>query len=304
MSLLVNGAGASAANPILHGLRVALYFGASTMDIAQINEAYVDPNSTFPGTNSVRASLSPAHTVMLAGVAGSYDDTGDVLTVSSTTGLTAGDGIYLSHASITDGIYVIATVASGTTLTLRSDPFAGGGNQTNIAYQVAWKYEQTAGTAPIVSSGAGTQNFFKADVQDGAALTTEAHDNFYVRTAPSGADYISLDGVSYLGSTFNDVNLTLAVLGAWANKGGIATVELINHSVQAVNNFTFGGGGTSERAIATAESQGLVIAAGDGAKYGAVRFRSLIASSYSLDVDISATLDTSGPSVVFVAFGA
>lgn len=302
MSLLVNGAGASAANPILAGLRVALYFGASTMDIATINEAYVDPGAGFPGTNTVRASLSPAHTVMLAGLNGSYATAGTVLTLASTTGLTAGDGIYLSHASITDGIYVIATVVNGTTVTLRNNPFAS--NQSNIAYQVAWKYEQTAGTAPIGTSGAGQINYFKADVQDGNSLVSQASDSFYVRDAPSNEAYIALDGLSYSGATFFDVNLTLGVLSAWANKGGIATVQLTNHSGQGVNNFTFGGGGTTERTLATAETQGLVMSAGDGLKYGALRFRTLEASSAFLDVNLTATLDTTGPAVVFVAYGA
>lgn len=304
MSLLVNGAGGSAANPILHGLRIALYFGASTMDIATINDAWVDGNNTFPGTNSVKASLSPAATVMTAGLAGAYDDATDQLSISDTTGLTAGDGIFLSHASITDGIYVIASVVNGTDLTLRGDPFSGGGNQSSIAYQVAWKYEQVAGTAPIQSDANGVQNFFKADVEDGAALGSEASDSFYVRTAPAGSDYIALDGVTFTGGTFNDVNLTLALLAAWANKGGVATLELINHSVEAVNNFTWGGGGTEERSVASAESSGLVLSAGDGNKYGALRLRSLEGSANSIEVDIDAVLDTSGPSVVFVAFGA
>lgn len=302
MSLLVNGAGVSAANPILAGLRVAMYFGASTMDIATINEAYMDPAGAFPGTNSVRASLSPAHTVMLAGLSGSYATAGTALTLASTTGLTAGDGIYLSHASITDGIYVIATVVNGTSVTLRNDPFAS--NQTGIAYQVAWKYEQTAGTAPIVSSAGGAVNFFKADVQDGNLLPSQASDSFYVRDAPSNEAYIALDGLTYSGAVFNDVNLSLSVLSAWANKGGIATVQLANHSGQGVNNFTFGGGGTTERTLATAETNGLVLAAGDGLKYGALRFRTLEGSSAFMDVNLTATLDTTGPAVVFVAYGA
>jgi hypothetical protein len=304
MTLLVNGAGVSSADPILDGLRVKLAFAASTVDIATVTEAWIDQAAGFPGTNSVRASLSPAHTVVTAGVAGDYNDTTDILTVSSTTGLTAGDPIYLSHASITDGIYLIATVASGTTLTLVNDPFAGGGNQTNIAYQVGWAYEQTAGTAPIVSDAAGTQNFFKVRVADAIPNTTDFAEAFYVRDAPAGSAYIALDGLAYTGSIFNDAVLTLSVLAAWANNGGIATVELVNHSVQAVNNFTFGGGGITERALATAEAQGLVMAAGDGMKYAAMRFRSLLGSASFLDVDISAELDTAGPSITMAAFGA
>ena len=302
MSLRVNNAGGTAADPILDGLRVALFFGASTMDIAQINDAWLDQAGGFPGTNSVQASLSPASTVMTAGVAGSYTHATQQLAISSTAGLSAGDGIFLSHASITDGIYVIATVVDGTTITLRSNPFSA--DQTGVAYQVAWKYEQTAGTAPIASSGAGAINYFKAFVQDGSALTTEAVDSFYVRDAPAGADYVALDGGSYTGQTFNDTALTLAVLAAWANKGGVATAELVNHSGQAVNNFTWGDGGTQERPLTAAETAGLLMSVGDGNKYGALRFRSLEGSASYVDVDLSAVLDTTGPSVVFVAFGA
>lgn len=304
MTLLVNGAGVSAANPILDGLRLALYFGASTMDIAQINGAWLDQAAGFPGTNSVSASLSPTAATLTAGVAGSYNDTTDQLTISSTAGLTAGDGIYVSHASITDGIYVINSVVNGTAITLRNDPFAGGGNVTSVAYQVAWKYEQTAGTAPIVSSAGGQVNYFKVDAEDGAALNTEYAESFYVRDAPAGDAYIALDGLPYSGTTFNDTTLTLALLAAWANKGGVATIQLIAHSVQATNNFTWNGGGTEERTVTAAEAAGLAMSAGDGAKYGALRLRSFAGSANYIDVDIDAVLDTAGPSIVMIAFGA
>ena len=305
MALLINGAGTSAADPILDGLRIKLAFAASTFDITTVNDAWIDQAAGFPGTNSVKASLSPAATVVTAGVAGAYNDTADQLTISSTTGLTAGDPIYLSHATITDGIYLIASVVDGTLLTLVSDPFAGGGDQTGISYQVGWAYTQDAGTAPIVSSGAGTQNYFKVDAEDVNTNATEQSDTFYVRDAPAGADYIALDGGAYTGQLVPDTALTLAILTAWANKGGIATVELADHSGQGVNNFTWtSGGGTAERTVALAETSGVTATAGDGMKYGRFLFRSLAGSASTLGVDFSVQLDTSGPTIVLTAFGA
>lgn len=305
MSILINGAGGSAADPILDGLRIKLAVAASTLDVATVNDVFVDQSAGFPGTNTVKASLSPAATVVTAGVDGAYNDTTDILTISSTTGLTAGDPIYLSHASIVDGIYLIASVASGTTLTLIDDPFAGAGDKTGISYQVGWAYTQDAGTSPVVSSVDGQINYLKADLEDSNTQNTQSSDSFYVRDAPAGASYIALDGIAYTGSVFTSITLMLSILGAWANKGGIASVELINHSVQAVNNFTWtSGGGTAERTTASAESSGLTMTSGDGMKYGALRFRSLQGSANYLDVDISAELDTSGPTIVFLAFGA
>lgn len=305
MSILINGAGGSAADPILDGLTIKLAVAASTLDVATVNDVFVDPAAGFPGTNSVKASLSPAATVITAGVTGAYNDTTDILTISSTTGLTAGDPIYLSHAGITDGIYLIASVASGTTLTLVNDPFAGAGDKTGISYQVGWAYTQDAGTAPVGSSAGGQINYFKADLEDSNTQNTQSADTFYVRDAPTGADYIALDSNPYTGSVFTDTSLTLAILSAWANNGGIASVELVNHSVQSVNNFSWtSGGGVAERSFATAETSGLTMTSGDGMKYGALRFRSLTGSANYIDVDISAELDTSGPTVVFVAFGA
>lgn len=304
MSLLVNGAGGSAADPILAGLRAKFVFAASTMDVASIVEAWLDQTSGAPGTNSVRASLSPAHTVLTAGVAGTYNDTTDQLTISSTTGLSAGDAIYLSHASITDGIYIIASVVNGTVLTLENDPFAGLGSQSTISYQVAWAFEESVGTAPIVASAGGQANYFKARVQDALTTQTDSEDIFYARTAPAGAAYIALNGGDYTGQTLADNTLTLSILPGWTNNGGISHVELANHSGQGVNNFTWtSGGGTAERTISLAESSGLTVAAGDGAKYGRLLFKTK-AGGTALGVDISMTLDTSGPVLVFSAFGA
>lgn len=304
MATLINGAGSSAADPILNGLRVQFVFATDSFDVATVTNAWVDQAAGFPGTNSVSASLTPTAATIIAGTTGSYNDTTDQLTISSTTGLAVDDAIYLSHAGITDGVYRIASVVNGTTVTLKNDPMAGAGNKTSISYQVGWSYIETMGVAPIVSSGAGTQNFFKARVQDGSANQTDASDTFYVRDAPAGSGYIALDGASYTGQTFADPALTLAILSAWTNNGGISHVELASHSVQLVNNFTWtSGGGVEERTIASAESSGLTASAGDGNKYGRLLFKTQ-AGGTALGVDIDVFIDTAGPSIVFTAFGA
>jgi len=246
MALLVNGAGGSAADPILHGLRAQFVFATSSFDVATVTNAWMDQAPGFPGTSSISASLTPTAATIISGVTGSYADTPDQLTIGSTTGLATDDAIYLSHASITDGIYLIASVVDGTTITLQSDPFAGGGDQTGISYQVGWSFIEDIGTAPISSDAAGDENYFKARVADGSANTTDAFDTFWARTAPTGSAYIALDGLTYTGQTFSDNVFTLSILASWTNKGGISHVALANHSVQSVNNFTWtSGGGTA-----------------------------------------------------------
>lgn len=304
MALLVNGAGSTSGDPILHGLRAQFVFATSSFDVSTVTNAWMDQAVGFPGTNSVSASLTPTSATIISGVTGSYADTPDQLTVGSTTGLAADDAIYLSHASITDGIYLIASVVDGTTLTLQSDPFAGGGDQTNISYQVGWSYIEDIGTSPIVSSAGGQENWYKARVEDGSANQTDAFDTFFARTAPAGSAYIALDGLTYTGQTFSDAVFTLSILSAWTNNGGISHVALANHSVQSVNNFTWtSGGGTAERTIASAESSGITASGGDGAKYGQFLF-SAKSGGQTLGVDFDLTLDTAGPTLVLQAFGA
>lgn len=298
MSLLVNGAGVSAADPILNGLGIALICGASSMDIAVVNDVFLDTATGFPGTTTVKSSLSPAATVVTAGSAGSYNDTTDQLTISSTTGLSAGDYIYISHGTITDGFYRIASVVDGTDVTLDADPLAGGGNVSSVSYQAAWTYQTTAPN----SDAAGDENFFKADLEDGSANNTQSEDTFFARNAPSGSSYIAINGGDYTGQTIATFTPTLAILSGWANNGGISHVEMANHSVQTVNNFTWTtGGGTGEVTLATAEG-GLTAAATDGAKYGRLLFKSA-AGGQAVGVDIDVTIDSSGPTVVLQAAG-
>lgn len=304
MALLVNSAGVSAADPILDGLKAQFVFASSSFDIALVVEAWLDQVSGFAGTNSVKSSLTPAATILLSGTTASFNDTGDLTNIGSTTGLTAGDAIYLSHGTITDGFFIILAVVNGTEITLENDPFSAGGNQTNISFQVGWSFIETIGTSPIVSDVPGDENFFKARVEDSGTNQTDAEDSFWARDAPAGSAYIALDGADFTGQTFGDTLLTLSILAAWANNGGISHVTIVNHSVEAVNHFSWtSGGGTAERTFASAESSGLTCANGAAINHGALEFRTK-SGGVALSVDIDAIVDSAGPTVVFAAFGA
>lgn len=302
MSLLINGAGGSAADPVLKGLGVQWVAGASSMDIATVVEAWIDQASGFPGTNSVKSSLSPASTVVTAGNNGTYTDSNKRYGINSTTGLSVGDYLYLSHAGLTDGLYQIASIPTSGFVTLVTNPLDGGGDQTGIAFQVAWRYDGVAGTSPIVSDSAGTRNYFKLRSEDGSANQVDSEDSIWVRDAPSGTSYISIDGKAFTGQTTNDPTPSLSILSGWTNRGGISHVALANHSVQSVNNFTFSDDSTSEKTLSAAESSGLKLSSGDGIKYGRLIFTSK-SGGVQLGVDISITLDSAGPNIVMVMFG-
>ena len=294
MSLTLNGAGVSQADPILAGLGIQLVGAAPNIDVTAVNEAFIDAATGFPGTTTVKSSLTPASTVVTAGSTGSYNDTSKSWTISSTTGMSAGDAIYLSHATITDGVYQIASVVDGTNLTITGNPLNGSGNQSNISYQIAWSWTGPTDAAPVLHNAAGDQNFFKFDATDGA-VNTQQEDNFWVADPPAGANYVEIEGVTYTGQTVTDHALTLVLLSGWTNSGGISHVEMANHSVQTVNNFTWTtGGGTGEKTLEDAEG-GLTADAGDGAKYGRLIFRGLTGSANTVEVDIDVTVDTTGP---------
>ncbi|MDA9095406.1 hypothetical protein N9J88_03320 [Porticoccaceae bacterium] len=299
--ITINGAGGAQANPILQGLGIQLVSASSSMDIANVVDAFIDGATAFPGTTTVKSALTPVATVLTAGAAGTYNDTTKQWTISATAGLSAGDAIYLSHGSITDGIYRVATVVDGTDITITGNPLDGSGNQSNVAYQVAWSWANATSAAPIASSPAGTQNFFKFDADDGAN-NTQVEDSFWVADAPANADLIEIEGVDHSGQSVGDNILTLDLLRSWANNGGVAFAEMANHSVQTVNNFTWtSGGGTGEVSLATALA-GLTAAAGDGAKYGRLILKAAAGSAHTVAIDIDVTVDTSGPSLTLSAF--
>ena len=304
--LTLNLAGSSQADPILAGLGLKLVGAGSSFDIATVNDAFVDA-ATGAGVTTVKASLTPAATVVTAASTGSYNDTTKSWTMSSTTGLTAGDPIYLSHASITDGIYYLGSVVDGFEYTVEDangvNPMDGGGNQTSIFYQVAWAWVGAGDAVPINHNSAGDQNFWKFQADDGAVGST-AEDSFWAADNPVGAAFIEIEGGDYNGQTVADNLLTLVILTGWANKGGISHVEMANHSVQVVNNFTWtSGGGSGEVALATAEG-GLTASAGDGNKYGQLVFKAKAGSAYDVTADIDVIVDSTGPLLVLTLVAA
>lgn len=301
MAVLLNSAGSTANDPILHGLGFEWVIEPTTMDVATVAGAWVDTSAGIPGTNA--ATISPLAAVITSGTSGTYNDTTKRLTISSTTGVSTGDYIYVSHGSISDQV-VKVTVIDGTNVTMVPNPFNGSGNQTGISYQVAWRSLLTAGTSPTTSSSGGTQNFYKARLDDSAGNHGDLSESNYLRTAPSGTSYIAINSVSYTGlNRVSTLTPTIDILTAWTNRGGISTVSLANHSSQSVNNFTFDDNSTSEKAIASVLSGGLKISSGDGNKYGQLRFRSLLGSSIIVSVDIDVLLDTTAPGITFAVFG-
>ena len=302
--LTINGAGGLAANPILAGLGVILTLGASTFDVAAVNDAFIDQSTGFPGTNTMKAALSPAATVLTSGSTGGYNDTTKQWNIGSTTGLSVGDFTFLSHGLISDGFYRVASIVNATDVTFALNPLDGAGTQANVFFQVAWSWENAVGTAPSVSSAGGTENFFKAEVQDITPVISQAENSFFARNAPAAAALASIEGASYTGATVPDTALTLSILSGWANNGGVAFVEMANHSVQTVNNFTWtSGGGSGEVSLATALS-GLTIPSGDGPKYGRLILKASAGAAFTVGIDIDATLDTAGPGLMLLASAA
>ena len=304
MAILLNGAGISAADPILKGLPLKVILGASSFDVATFVEEWIETTPTIPGSaGSVRASVSPAASVLTNGVGtGTYDDTTKRYTIASTTGLSVGDRLYLSHPSLTAGFFEIATIPVAGTVTIVGNPL-NGANQTGISYQVAWSYTGVAGTAPIVSTVSGQINYAKARLQDGASNNGDLAQNFYVEDAPVGVNFISIGGQSYLSGSVNTLTPSFTLLSAWANRGGVSHVELANHSVQASNQFKWGDGSITEKTLAAALTSGFSLTAGDGQKYGRILLKTKSGGA-ALGLDIQTLLDTTGPTVVIALVGA
>lgn len=301
MAVLLNGAGGSAADPILSGLGFEWVIQPTTMDVAAVGGIWIDTAAGIPGTTS--ATVSPLVSVITSGTTAAYSDTTKRLTISTTTGLTTGDYIFVSHGSIT-AQPVKVTVVDGTNVTMVPNPFNTLGDKTGVSYQVAWRSILTAGTSPTTASGGGTQNFYKARLDDNLSNHGDLAETNYIRTAPAGTSYISIGGVSYTGlNRISNLIPTLDILSTWTNRGGIATVQLANHSTQAVNNFQFGDNSTAEKATASAISGGLKVSSGDGNKYGQMKFRSLLGSAVVISVDIDVLLDTAAPGVAFAVYG-
>ena len=303
MSILLNLAGGSTSDPALKSLGFTWIIAASSMDVSSFVDAWIDQSSGFPGTNSVKSSLSPAATVLTSGNAGTYNDTTKEYNIGSNTGLSVGDYLYLSHASLTAGVYEIATKVSTDRVTLVSNPLDGQGDKTGIAFQTAWKYDGTTGTSPTASSSGGQINYFKVSVQDSDTNQTDASDTSYIRDALSGSNFIAVDGKDYTGQRTNDSTPSFNLLAGWTNRGGVSHVSLGSHSVQTGNtDFRWGDTTTAEKTLSAALSSGFSLTSGDGHKYGSLKVKSKTSGViFSSDVDI--ILDTTAPTIVLSLVG-
>lgn len=116
MSLLINGAGGSSSDPILTGLGLEPVVDASSVDLSALTNVWIDQAAGFPGTNSQSASLSPASGVTTQGTGAAVTTGGVLSALSSTTGLSVGDYIYITGSS--PGVYKILSVDSATQVTL------------------------------------------------------------------------------------------------------------------------------------------------------------------------------------------
>jgi hypothetical protein len=310
MAILLNSAGSSAADSILKGLPCKVVFGASSFDVATIVDTWIEATPTIPGTTgSVKSLLSPASTVFTAGIGtGTYNDNTKEYTIASTTGLSVGDYLYLSHPSLVAGVYEIETIPSTGKVTIVGNPL-NGANQTGISYQVAWSYTGRTGTAPIASNATGKINYSKERLQDGSALNADLADLSYVKDAPVGTSFVAIGGKSYLGGTVNTLSPSFEFLsdtanpGDWGSKGGVTHVELVNHSVQVSNQFKWGDSTTGEKTLSAAIASGFTLTSGDGLKYGRLLLKSKSGGG-ALGIDIQTLLDTTGPSVFIMLVGA
>lgn len=303
MTVTLNFAGSSAADPILNGLPGELIVGANTFDVASFVDAWIETNATIPGASgSIKSSLSPAATVLTLGLSGTYDDTTKAYKIASTTGLSVGDYLYMSQASLPANFYKIASIVNSTDVTLVSNPLNGLGNKSGISYQVAWRFAATYGTSPTTSGASATINYLKARLQDGVGNNGDLAESFYVQNAPSGAAFVSIATKAYTGQTINTTTPAFNLLSTWANRGGVSHVELVNHSTQARNDFKWGDSTVAEKTIAAAITSGLSLVAGDGIKYGRLNLKSKSGGAvYGIDLDV--TLDTTGPTVQFFVAG-
>jgi hypothetical protein len=299
MAVTLNGAGSSTLDPILNGLTEEIIIGANTFDVASVSDVWIENTSIIPGTaGSIKSNLSPAASTLTVGLAsGTYNDTNKQYSITSTTGLTVGDYLYLEQAALPGGLYKIASIVNATNFTLVTNPLNGLGNKTGISYQVAWKYNATNGTAPI-SIGL---NYLKARLFDGAN-NGDLAESFYVQNPPSGSAFVSIGGKNYTGETIATLVPSFDLLPGWANKGGVSQVELTNHSSQNVNHFKWGDNTTAEKNIAAALTGGFNLTPGDGMKYGRLLLKSASGGN-SIGVDLAITLDTTGPGVVFLVRG-
>ena len=313
MSVRLNSAGATAADPILKGtgangisntgLGIEIRIACTSTDLVADKSSVAGRPNLFVGTsanptgNDQKANLSP--NAVDKGTDGAISS-GRVLT-SATIGswdadIVAGDWIYLYHASITSGLYSVLTRVT-TDLTLGTD--YTGGAQTAVRFQIGWRWTTTSATSPLSSGSSGQINYIKAWGEDATANEGSSEENFYIRDAQS--DIVQINSGAYTGQTVGTGSITIGFFASWTNKGGAATVAVYDTSLGE------GGGNGSvveitETAIASVTS--VTLGAGDGQKNFTVKFRAKSGSASFVTVACNVIKDTSAPTLAIDAVAA
>jgi hypothetical protein len=308
MSVTLNSAGSSAADAIVQGATFEYIIAASTMDVATFDAAWLDTAAGLPGTNGL-SGASPAMTVTTRGTNGGYTHSNRRLVIGATAGITAGDAIYVNHASITPNVARIESIFDSSTIVISAsdptlpNPFTA--DAAAVSFQVAWRFALTAGTAPSVTSAGGQQNYFKARLSDSSANQGSLSESHFIKNLPAGALLAALAGIAFnAGGTTNDNTPTLSVLsGFGTNNGGISHIGLENHGTQGVNNATWWDLTSSDKTFAAAITNGLQFSAGDGIKYGRLRLKTKNGSSSGIAIDWAITLDAVAPTILFFVVG-
>jgi len=313
MSVLLNSAGSGASDPMLAGngsngvsdtgLGIEIRIACTSMDLVADKSSVAGRPNLFvgqapnPAGNDQKSNLSPdavdkatdgaiSTLVLTSATVGSWD-----------TDIVTADWIYLSHASITDGLYSVASV-SGTNLTLGSDYVDG--DQTAVSFQIGWRWTTDTHASPLAKSSGGQINYIKAWGEDATANEGSSEENFYIRENQS--DIVQLNSGAYTGQTSGSTSVSIAHMVSWTNKGGAVTAAVFDHSLGEGG----GSGGSiqeiTETAIASVTT--VTLNAGDGNKLFDVRYRAKSGSADYVTVECSIVLDTAAPTLVIDAVAA
>ena len=306
MSVRLNNAGAGASDPMLAGdgtngvsdtgLGLEIRIACTSMDlIADKDSVAGRPNlfvgqSPNPTGNDQKSNLSPdaidkaadgsinGSNVLTSATVGSWD-----------TDIGSGDWIYLSHGSITDGLYSVSA-RSGTDITLGSDYTDGA--QTGVSFQIGWRWETDTHSSPLAKTDAGQINYVKAWGEDLATNEGSSEESFYIRENQS--DIVELDSGAYQGQTTGSTSVGTAFMSSWTNKGGAVTVAVFD-------NVLGEGGGDGDITEITETSIGSVstvtLLGSDGQKNFDVRFRAKSGSTDFVTVQCTIILDTTAPTL-------
>jgi hypothetical protein len=295
MPLLLNSAGGSAADPILEDLPLSLIGGADTLDIAQNVRAYIDL-ATGTGSNEVTSGLSPdPTTVFTAGTNGAWTAATKTFIFGNNTGIDIGDYMYVDNGSVAT-LAKVASKVSTNGVTFTETVFAS--DASGVSYQVHYTYDTSFTEAGALRATlAGQINYVKFQAEDSFGNMGSKEETIYGRLDPAGSAFIEIAGGNYTGQTIQTFAPTFNVLGGWANRGGILTLELITPT-----GMRWWDGTTGEKLVSTifaqAEASRLQLHGGDGLKSATLRMRTSQGSPNYRDVPISVSVDSSAPNII------